>query len=46
MALREINRLLSELHEALMNKIVATCVNCGVSESVEDTPENGRCFRK
>jgi hypothetical protein len=41
-ALRETNRLLFELHEALMKQIVITCVNCGRSESVEDIPKNIR----
>lgn len=40
--LRETNRLLSELWKAPMMEIVLTCVSCGKSESVKDSPEDTR----
>jgi DNA-directed RNA polymerase subunit RPC12/RpoP len=40
--LRETNRLLFELREAVMAQITVTCVECGKSENAEDSSENIR----
>jgi hypothetical protein len=42
LALREMNRLLSQLRAVPMAVIVVMCVSCGKSETVQDTPEHTR----